>query len=71
LTIHLFYDYASGLFVGESMQPFLDLLHVSRQKLAFIFDATAAPIASLTPVYSWWVGFEVGIIQEQLDLILK
>jgi len=65
-----FDDYASVLLVGESMQPFLDLLHVSRQKLAFIVDATSAPIASLTPVSSW-VGFEVGLIQEQIDLIVK
>ena len=65
-----FDDYASVLLVGESFMPFLDLLHVSRQKLAFIIDATAAPIASLTPVSSW-VGFEVGLIQEQLDLIVK
>jgi Na+/H+ antiporter NhaC len=65
-----FDDYASVLLVGESMQPFLDLLHVSRQKLAFIVDATSAPIASLTPVSSW-VGFEVGLIQDQIDLIVK
>jgi Na+/H+ antiporter NhaC len=65
-----FDDYASVLLVGGSMQPFLDLLHVSRQKLAFIIDATAAPIASLTPISSW-VGFEVGLIQDQIDLIVE
>ena len=51
------------------MLPILDSLGVSREKLAYVVDATAAPIASIVPVSSW-VGFEVGLIQEELDRIV-
>jgi Na+/H+ antiporter NhaC len=49
------------------MRPLADLLNISREKLSFIVDATAAPIASLTPVSSW-VGFEVSLIQGEVSL---
>jgi len=52
------------------MLPILDSLGVSREKLAFVVDATAAPIASIVPVSSW-VGFEVGLIQEELDRLAE
>jgi Na+/H+ antiporter NhaC len=65
-----FDDYANVLLAGETMRPLLDLLYVSREKLSFIVDATSAPIASLSPVSSW-VGFEVGLIQTQLDIIVE
>jgi Na+/H+ antiporter NhaC len=65
-----FDDYANVLLAGETMRPLLDTLFISREKLAFIVDATAAPIASISPVSSW-VGFEVGLIQEQIDRIVK
>jgi Na+/H+ antiporter NhaC len=64
-----FDDYANVLLAGETMRPLLDMLFISREKLAFIVDATAAPIASISPVSSW-VGFEVGLIQEQIDRIV-
>ena len=51
--------------IGQTMLPILDSLGVSREKLAYVVDATAAPIASLVPVSSW-VGFEVGLIQVSL-----
>ena len=51
------------------MRPLMDSMFVSREKLAFIVDATAAPIASIVPISSW-VGFEVGLIQAELDKIL-
>lgn len=57
-----FDDYANCLVIGQTMLPILDSLGVSREKLAYVVDATAAPIASLVPVSSW-VGFEVGLIQ--------
>ena len=63
-----FDDYANVLLAGKTLRPLLDVLCVSREKLAFVVDATAAPIASISPVSSW-VGFEVGLIQEQLDRI--
>ena len=52
------------------MRPLTDLLFVSREKLAFIVDATAAPVASLTPISSW-VGFEVGLIGDVIDELIK
>lgn len=64
-----FDDYANFLLAGETMRPLLDSLYVSREKLAFIVDATAAPVASISPVSSW-VGFEIGLIQEELDKII-
>jgi Na+/H+ antiporter NhaC len=64
-----FDDYANVLLAGETMRPLLDVLFISREKLSFIVDATAAPIASISPISSW-VGFEVGLIQEQIDRII-
>lgn len=63
-----FDDYANTLIVGESMRPLTDLLNISREKLAFIVDGTSAPVASITPI-SAWIGFEIGLIQAELDTI--
>ena len=63
-----FDDYANVLLAGETMRPLLDSLCVSREKLAFIVDATAAPVASISPVSSW-VGFEIGLIEEVARII--
>lgn len=60
-----FDDYANCLVVGSSMGPLYDRFRVSRVKLAYIVDSTAAPVASLA-VISTWVGFEVGLLQDQL-----
>jgi Na+/H+ antiporter NhaC len=65
-----FDDYANSLIVGSTMQPITDRLKISREKLAYIVDSTAAPIASIMPI-STWVGFEVGLLLaafEQIDL---
>lgn len=64
-----FDDYANCLLVGETMRPLLDTLFISREKLSFLVDATAAPVASLAPVSSW-IGYEVDLIQEQIDRII-
>ncbi len=60
-----FDDYANTLLVGTSMRPITDDLKISREKLAFLVDATAAPVASLAIVSSW-IGMEVGAIGQQL-----
>jgi Na+/H+ antiporter NhaC len=60
-----FDDYANSLLIGSSMRPVTDRLRISREKLAFLVDATAAPVASLALVSSW-IGVEVGYIGEQL-----
>lgn len=56
-----FDDYASALIVGNSMRPITDPQKVSREKLAFIVDATAAPVAATVP-FSTWVAMELGLI---------
>ena len=65
-----FDDYSNSLLVGSTMRPITDRLRISREKLAFLVDATAAPVSSFAVVSSW-VGVEVGYISEQyarLDL---
>lgn len=63
-----FDDYANTLVAGASMMPLTDMCSVSREKLAFVVDATAAPIASIVPISSW-VGFEISLIQAELEKI--
>ena len=46
-------DYFNCLTVGTVMRPITDKLKVSRAKLAYIIDATAAPVCILAPVSSW------------------
>jgi Na+/H+ antiporter NhaC len=60
-----FDDYANTLVVGNAMRPVTDRLRISREKLAYIVDSTAAPVASLALV-STWIGFEVGLISDAL-----
>ena len=65
-TVIFFDDYANTLLVGTTMRPLTDRLRISREKLAYLVDSTAAPIATLA-VISTWVGFEVGLIQAALS----
>jgi Na+/H+ antiporter NhaC len=60
-----FDDYANTLIVGNTFRPLSDKLRISREKLSFIVDATAAPIASIALI-STWIGFEVGLIGDGL-----
>ena len=60
-----FDDYANCLVVGNSMRPLADRLGISREKLAYIVDSTAAPIASVALI-STWAGYEVSIMGEGL-----
>ncbi len=63
--IIFFDDYANALIVGPVMRPITDKALISREKLSFIIDATAAPITGLVLI-STWIGFEVSLIAEQL-----
>ena len=56
-----FDDYANSLIVGPIMRPVMDKLHVSREKLAFVVDATAAPVAGIA-IISTWIGLEISLI---------
>jgi Na+/H+ antiporter NhaC len=63
-------DYSNAIIVGSMMQPITDRFRVSREKLAFIVDATSAPVAGLA-VVSTWIAYEVGLltqISEELNL---
>jgi Na+/H+ antiporter NhaC len=63
-----FDDYANTLVVGNTMRPVTDKMKVSRAKLAYIVDSTAAPVATLALVTSW-IGYQVGLIGETLSYV--
>lgn len=46
-------DYFNCLTVGNVMRPITDKYNVSRAKLAYLIDATAAPVCIIAPVSSW------------------
>jgi len=56
-----FDDYANTMVVGNTMRPLTDKLQISRAKLAYLVDSTAAPIATIALV-STWIGAMVGYI---------
>jgi Na+/H+ antiporter NhaC len=63
-------DYANAIIVGSMMQPITDRYRVSREKLAFLVDATSAPVSGLA-VVSTWIAYEVGLfadVSEQLGM---
>ena len=59
-------DYFNCLTVGSVMQPVTDNHKISRAKLAYLIDATAAPICMIAPVSSWAAA--VAIATEGLDV---
>lgn len=63
-----FDDYANSLIVGNTMRSITDKQGISREKLAYIVDSTAAPISSMALV-STWVGMELGLIQTGLTYL--
>ncbi|RLQ23616.1 hypothetical protein DWB85_00190 [Seongchinamella sediminis] len=64
LTI-FFDDYSNTLIVGNATRPMSDHLKISREKLAYLVDSTAAPVAAVA-VITTWVGFQVGLIAESI-----
>lgn len=64
LGLFIFFDdYANALIVGPIMRPVSDKMKISRERLAFVVDATAAPIAGIALI-STWIGYEVGLIND-------
>src|SRR5690606_29275190 len=61
-----FDDYANTLIVGNTMRPVTDRLRISREKLSYIVDSTAAPMAAIAAI-STWVGFEISLIGTALE----
>ena len=64
--IVFFDDYTNCLLVGNTMRPITDRFKISREKLSYIVDSTAAPIATIAPV-STWVGYELGLLGSALE----
>lgn len=60
-----FDDYANTLIRGNALRPMTDRLQISREKLAYIVDSTAAPLA-VSAVITTWIGFEITQIQNAL-----
>ncbi|MBN1242122.1 MAG: Na+/H+ antiporter NhaC family protein [Spirochaetales bacterium] len=58
-----FDDYFNSLTIGTCMRPLCDAKKVSRAKLAYILDSTAAPMAILAPV-STWVVYVMGTYKD-------
>ena len=69
LGIAIFFDdYANTLIVGNTMREVTDRFGVSREKLAYLVDATAAPIASVAFITTW-IGAELDYIDGGLRAI--
>lgn len=56
-------DYANTLLLGSTMRPITDRLRISREKLAFLVDSTAAPVSGLALI-STWVATEMSTMEE-------
>lgn len=65
-----FDDYTNCLLVGTTMRPLTDSVRVAREKLAYVVDSTAAPIAGLS-VFSTWVVYEMSQYRTPLTMVTK
>ena len=52
------------LTVGTVMRPIMDRMRISREKLAYIIDSTAAPVCIIAPVSSWAVAVASEVSEE-------
>lgn len=69
LGISIFFDdYANTLIVGNTMRSVTDKFRISREKLAFIVDSTAAPVASIAFITTW-IGAELGYISDGISQV--
>jgi len=69
LALMLFFDdYANTLITGPVMQPITDRSRVSREKLSFLVDSTAAPVAGIALISSW-IAVELAAIQSGFDVL--
>ncbi len=66
--IIFFDDYANTLVVGPTMRPVTDRLKVSREKLAYLVDSTAAPVVSIAFITTW-IGAQLGYITDGINSI--
>ncbi len=67
-------DYFNCLAVGSVMRPITDAKRISRAKLAFIIDATAAPVCMIAPISSWAAAvsqYAAGTGYNGLELFIR
>ena len=60
-------DYFNCLTVGSVMRPVTDKHRISRAKLAYLIDATAAPICIIAPISSWAAAVTGFVAEEQVN----
>ncbi len=63
-----FDDYANTLIRGNALRPMTDRLLISREKLSYIVDSTAAPLA-VSAVVTTWIGFEITQIRDAMSTL--
>ena len=64
LGVAIFFDdYANTLVVGNTMKSVTDKFKISREKLAYLVDSTAAPVAAIAFITTW-IGAELGYIDD-------
>lgn len=69
LGVAIFFDdYANTLIVGNTMRSVTDRFKISREKLAYIVDSTAAPVASVAFITTW-IGAELTYIDDGMHKI--
>ncbi|RMF27485.1 MAG: Na+/H+ antiporter NhaC family protein [Bacteroidetes bacterium] len=69
LGVAIFFDdYANTLIVGNTMRSVTDRFRISREKLAYIVDSTAAPVAAVAFITTW-IGAELGYIGDGLQAV--
>lgn len=69
LGVAIFFDdYANTLIVGNTMRSVTDKFKISREKLAYIVDSTAAPVSAVAFITTW-IGAELGYIDSGIQLL--
>lgn len=63
--IIFFNDYINTAIVGNVFRDIFDKYKIPREKLAYILDSTAAPVATF--FISDWIAFQIGMIKSGLD----
>lgn len=61
-----FDDYSNTMIVGNATRPMADKLRISREKLAYLVDSTAAPVSTIA-IITTWIGFQVGLIDAAIQ----
>ncbi len=65
-----FDDYANTLIRGNALRPMTDRLLISREKLAYIVDSTAAPLA-VSAVVTTWIGFQITQVRDSMATLAQ